>query len=152
MVALGYWEPGWAWERRKPLWSREQSYQSMDEDIQVNTVVPELRFRSDHTVAELLTHDVVLRGDGVVLRPMTEADWDLLLMWNNDAEVMEFADHDEFKETTLEEVQAHLPLDFYPRHCFIIEVAECPVGEYWLQRMNLERIVDRQPQPQRESS
>ena len=62
----------------------------------MNTVVPELRFRSDHTVAELLTHDVVLRGDCVVLRPMTEADWDLLLMWNNDAEVMEFADHDEF--------------------------------------------------------
>lgn len=34
---------------------------------------------------KLTEHDVVLRGERVVLRPMTEGDWDTLLKWNSDA-------------------------------------------------------------------
>jgi hypothetical protein len=34
---------------------------------------------------KLREHDVVLWGERVVLRPMTEGDWDTLLRWNSDA-------------------------------------------------------------------
>jgi hypothetical protein len=34
---------------------------------------------------KLREHDVVLRGERVVLRPMTEGDWDALFKWNSDA-------------------------------------------------------------------
>jgi hypothetical protein len=34
---------------------------------------------------KLREHDVVLWGERVVLRPMTEGDWDTLLKWNSNA-------------------------------------------------------------------
>jgi hypothetical protein len=34
---------------------------------------------------KLRERDVVLWGERVVLRPMTEGDWDTLLKWNSDA-------------------------------------------------------------------
>lgn len=34
---------------------------------------------------KLTEHDVVLRGERVVLRPMTEGDGDTLLKWDSDA-------------------------------------------------------------------
>jgi hypothetical protein len=36
----------------------------------------------------LRPHAVTLRGERVVLRPMTEGDWGVLLRWNNDPEVL----------------------------------------------------------------
>ena len=105
-------------------------------------MVPELRFKSDRHVAGLQTHNVYLCGDHVRLRPMTEDDWGLLLEWNNDPEVMEYADHQDFKPSTLGELQAIYRWISTHAHCFIIEVEGYPVGECWLQRMNLRRIVD----------
>ena len=81
----------------------------------MNAVIPSLRFRSGHSVTRLQSHDVVLRGDHVTLRPMTESDWDFLLKWNNDPDVMEYADHCEFRESSLGEIQAVYRVDFYPR-------------------------------------
>jgi len=43
----------------------------------------------------LRQHRVTLRGKRVRLRPLTEEDWDLLLKWNNDPEVLYFAEGDE---------------------------------------------------------
>ena len=72
----------------------------------MNTVIPELQYKRNHHVDRLQTHEVYLRGDHVTLRPMTEEDWDLLHRWNNDPEVMKYADHDEFRPSTLGEVLA----------------------------------------------
>ena len=41
----------------------------------VNEEVQELQFRSEHGVSPLQTHHVLLRGDRVRLRPLTEGDW-----------------------------------------------------------------------------
>ena len=108
-------------------------------------VIPELQYRSDHPVARLQTHDVLLRGDHVTLRPMTEDDWAILLRWNNDPEVMKYADHDDFSPSPLDEVQAIYRWISTHAHCFIIEAEGRPIGECWLQRMNLRRIVDQFP-------
>lgn len=108
-------------------------------------VIPDLEYKSDHQVARLQTHDVHLHGDRVTLRPMTEDDWAALLRWNNDPEVMKYADHDEFRPTTLGEVQAIYRWISTHAHCFMIELEGRPFGECWLQRMNLRRVVDQFP-------
>ena len=111
----------------------------------MNTVIPELQYKSDHHVARLQTHDVHLHGGHVTLRPMTEEDWGSLLKWNNDPEVMKYADHDDFRPSPLGEVQAIYRWISTHAHCFSIEAGGCPIGECWLQRMNRRRIVDQFP-------
>ena len=81
----------------------------------MNTVIPELQYRRDHQIAQLQTHDMHLNGDRVTLRPMTEDDWATLLRWNNDPEVMKYADHDEFEPTTPGRGSVDLPMDFHTR-------------------------------------
>ena len=91
------------------------------------------------------THAVTLRGAAVTLRPMGEGDWDILLKWNNDPVVMELADHNPFEESTLEELQTIYRWISTHAYCFIMEVDGNPIGECWLQRMNLQRIVSQFP-------
>ena len=110
-----------------------------------NAVIPELQYKNDHGVARLTTHDVFLHGDHVMLRSMTEDDWSLLLDWNNDPEVMEYAEHDDFEPRTLAEVQSIYRWISTHAYCFIIEVKGQAIGECWLQRMNLRRIVQQFP-------
>lgn len=107
----------------------------------MNIVVPEFRFDINHRISTLRCHGVTLTGGAVTLRPMTEGDWDILLEWNNDPVVMDLADHAAFTETTLEELQTIYRWISSHAHCFIIEVENKPIGECWLQRMNLQRIV-----------
>ena len=111
----------------------------------VNAVIPKLEYRRDHEVGRLQTHGVLLSGENVTLRPMTEGDWGALLDWNNDPEVMEYADHGDFEPRTLVEVQSIYRWISTHAYCFIIEVKGHAIGECWLQRMNLRRIVDRFP-------
>jgi RimJ/RimL family protein N-acetyltransferase len=111
----------------------------------MNTVVPELRFNVNHQVLALQSHDVTLRGNVVTLRPLAECDWSVLLKWNNDPDVMELADHNAFTECTLLDLQPVYRWISTHAHCFIIEVDGKPIGECWLQRMNLQRIVSAFP-------
>ena len=108
----------------------------------MSVVIPDLQYRSDHGVERLQSHDVYLRGKHVTLRPLTEDDWHLLLKWNNDPEVMKYFDHEDFSPTSLSEVQSIYRWVSTHAHCFIIEVEGHSIGECWLQRMNLQRIVD----------
>ena len=108
----------------------------------MNAVIPEFEFRRDHGVPTLSVHGVVLRGKRVLLRPMTEDDWDYLFKWNNEPEVMELADQGEFKEIELSEIQAIYRWISTHAYCFIIEVDGRPIGDCWLQKMNLKRIVE----------
>lgn len=111
----------------------------------MNAVVPESEFRRDHGISTLSVHGAVLRGKRVLLRPMTEDDWEYLHKWNNDPEVMELADQGEFVEMELSDIQAIYRWISTHAHCFIIEVDGHPIGDCWLQRMNLKRIVERFP-------
>ena len=44
---------------------------------------------------KLKEHDVTLPGRRVVLRPITEEDWDILLKWNSDLEVLYYSEGDD---------------------------------------------------------
>jgi RimJ/RimL family protein N-acetyltransferase len=95
---------------------------------------------------QLREHTRTLRGDRIVLRPMTEDDWDILLEWNNDPEVLYFAEGDDVGSYNLEQVQQIYRGVSQKAFCFIIEFENTAIGECWLQEMNLERVLEKYPE------
>ena len=55
-------------------------------------VTPAFAFTRDNPPARIASHDVVLEGERVRLRPMTEDDWPSLLAWNRDPDVLYLTD------------------------------------------------------------
>jgi RimJ/RimL family protein N-acetyltransferase len=91
------------------------------------------------------SHEVTLTKGGVVLRPMSEADWPLLMAVNNDPEVLFYSEGDDVASRPLDEVQAIYRHVSQSAFCFVIESDGAPVGDCWLQVLNLERLRSRFP-------
>ncbi len=85
------------------------------------------------------------QGQNIKLRPMTEGDWGILSKWNNDPEVLYYSEGDDVTSRKLEEAQHIYRSVSQQAFCFIIELNEKPIGEGWLQQMNLKRILQRYP-------
>ena len=94
---------------------------------------------------QLRQHDVVLRGERVVLRPMNERDWGPLLRWCNDPDVLYYAEGDEVTSRSLGEVHNIYRSVSENAYCFMIEHGGQPIGDCWLQQMNLDRILEKFP-------
>ncbi|MCY3895700.1 MAG: GNAT family N-acetyltransferase [Chloroflexi bacterium] len=92
----------------------------------------------------LRTHEVRLRSGPVVLRPLTEEDWELVVGWWNDPDIAAYADSNE-GPYSLGQVQKIMRGISRCAYCFVIEFEGRPVGECWLQQMNEERILRRNP-------
>jgi aminoglycoside 6'-N-acetyltransferase len=90
-------------------------------------------------------HNITLHGEQVVLRPMTENDWDILARWNSDPEILYFSEGADVESYDLEEVQGIYRWVSQNAFCFIIEFNGQPIGECWLQRMNIERLLEKYP-------
>ncbi len=97
------------------------------------------------SMTQLHKHDVRLQDANLVLRPMTENDWDILLKWNNDPDVLYYAEGDDVTARSLEDIQTIYRHVCANSLCFIIEWNGQPIGECWLQRMNLDRIKQKYP-------
>ncbi len=82
----------------------------------------------------------------MVLRPMTEDDWNILLRWNSDPDVLYYSDGGNITPHDLQGIQQIYRGVSQNAFCFIIEVDGGPVGEGWLQKMNLERILEKYPE------
>ncbi|MEF8873600.1 MAG: GNAT family N-acetyltransferase [Candidatus Thermoplasmatota archaeon] len=100
---------------------------------------------------EIQRHDFELdtftgEGKKLKLRPLTEQDWPLLNEWNSDQEVLYFAEGDEVEEYTPEQVKKIYRSVSENAYIFIIEYNETPIGECWLQEMNLQRIKKEYPE------
>jgi aminoglycoside 6'-N-acetyltransferase len=98
----------------------------------------------------LKDHQVTLHGNGqyadrLRLRPLTEADWHLLHRWNNDPQVTYFSEEDTVASRSLEEVEQIYRTVSQKALCFIIELDGIPIGECWLQEMNLQHIRQKNP-------
>ncbi len=89
----------------------------------------------------LKTHSIILQSLLIKLRPLTEADWPTLLAWNSDPEVLYYSDGNDVQAYNLDEVQSIYRTVSQTALCFMIELDGRPIGEAWLQRMNLERIL-----------
>lgn len=46
---------------------------------------------------KLKEQQIILQGENVILGPMTEGDWDLLLKWNSDPDVLFFTEGDDIE-------------------------------------------------------
>lgn len=90
-------------------------------------------------------HNVTLTSGNIVLRPMTEKDWDILLKWNSDAEVLYYAAGGDVTGGSLEDVQDLYRSVSQAAICFITEVDGKPIGDCWLQRMNMQHLIDQFP-------
>jgi len=93
----------------------------------------------------LHTHGVTLTGGRLRLRPLTEADWGVLLPWYQDAEVLYYAEGDAVTSRSLEEVQDIYQWVPQTAWCFIMEYDTTPIGECWLQQMNVPLMFERFP-------
>jgi RimJ/RimL family protein N-acetyltransferase len=96
--------------------------------------------------SQLRTHDFVLVDDDLVLRPMVEDDWDVMLGWADDPEVLWFSEGDTVEHRLRDEHQAiYRAVSHTPADMFIFEVNATPVGDGWVQHMNLARVTDAHP-------
>lgn len=93
----------------------------------------------------LVEHTIRLQGKKALLRPMTESDWETLYVWNNDAEVLFYVESEDVGSQSMEQVQRIYRQVSQNAYCFIMEFRSQPVGECWLQKMNLERIKEKYP-------
>jgi ADP-ribose pyrophosphatase YjhB (NUDIX family)/RimJ/RimL family protein N-acetyltransferase len=99
---------------------------------------------------EVQQHSVILegktaRGIQVKLRPLTENYWDILTKWNNDTEVLYFSESADITSRTPEEVRYVYRSVSQNAYCFIIEADYRVVGDCWLQKMNLPRVLQMYP-------
>lgn len=92
---------------------------------------------------KLKEHNITLYGNRVTLRPMTENDWDVLLKWNSDPEVLYFSEGEDVNSWTLEDIQGMYRYVSQNAFCFIIEFNGQPIGKCWLQQMNIERLLQK---------
>ena len=95
-------------------------------------------------------HNIILKGKtagggSVVLRPMTENDWDILFKWNQDPEVLYYSDTGFETSYTMEFTQSIYRGTSKSAFIFVIEYNGKPIGECWLQRMNLAWILEKFP-------
>jgi len=93
-------------------------------------------------------HDIVLEGnmpDGktIKLRPMTDRDFDILLKWNSDPEVLYYADGDDVDSYSLDDIKVIYGMVSQEAFCFITEYDGRPIGECWLQKMNIKEIKEK---------
>lgn len=100
--------------------------------------------RGEKESGRLRIHDVTLGAGAVVLRPLTEGDWELVVGLWNDPEVAYYSD-EEPRTYTTEQVQGIVRGISWTGFCFVIEFEGMTVGECWLQEMNMERILRRYP-------
>lgn len=94
---------------------------------------------------ELIRHNIILQSDNITLRPMTEGDWNTLLIWNTDPDVLYFTEGDNVENYSLEEIKYIYRYVSQKAFCFIIEYNSEPIGECWLQEMNIYRILNKFP-------
>ncbi len=89
----------------------------------------------------LRSHKITLRSGAVTLRPMTESDWRLVTGWWNDPDIAYYADAAD-RSYTLAQIQEIVSRISKSAYCFIIEYEGRPIGECWLQEMNLDRVLE----------
>lgn len=118
------------------------------EDFLDDETPPVRRFRAEYrrpVLAALQTHDVVLRGDLVILRPLTENDWSFVIpLWNNPAVVAWAGSGGEVHDPP-EAVMAIYRKVSREAYQFIVERDGEGIGDMHLQRMNLPRLLNRYP-------
>jgi RimJ/RimL family protein N-acetyltransferase len=111
----------------------------------VGSLDAERWFELHRDAAPIQNHGVVLSDGVVTLRPMRETDWDTVMLWNADPRVLHFTEEGDVQSRTLDEVQAVFRSVAPNALIFVVEADGVPCGDCWLQRMNLDRLLEAEP-------
>ena len=96
---------------------------------------------AEHVLPDLLrVHAVHLQGERVTLRPMTEEDWPHVLAWNADPEVLVWSDGTDEVRPEEDTKSIYRGVSLFAL-VFVIEMEGEPIGECWLQKMNLPEMI-----------
>jgi len=107
--------------------------------------VPAFDPEAEHLLPEeLRAHDVHLQGEKVSLRPMAEDDWERVLAWNADPEVLIWSEGTEDVRPEEDTKDIYRSVSRFA-FVFIIEHDGQAIGECWLQQMNLPEMIERFP-------
>ncbi|HPK15742.1 MAG: hypothetical protein BWY35_00117 [Firmicutes bacterium ADurb.Bin248] len=96
----------------------------------------------------ITTHDVTLYGgNGVdlVLRPLCDGHLPLLYKWNADPEVVYWTDTGNAQVFSEEDIRGIYASISQNALCFLAEVDGRPVGDFWIQRMNVPEVSAKYP-------
>ena len=93
------------------------------------------------------THNITLYGginNKIILSPLSDEHLPLLYKWNADIEVVYWTDGGEDDRCSHDAETVHKIYGGVSQNafCFLIEVDGVPVGECWLQKMNLEEVLE----------
>ena len=94
------------------------------------------------------SHDISLYGGNsmdIVLSPLHDNHLPLLYRWNSDPEVVYWSDTGNTNQFSEEEVRGMYAYISANALCFLITVDGTPVGDLWLQKMNLPEISAKYP-------
>ena len=96
------------------------------------------------------THDINLYGKSkdnyIRLRPLNDSHLPLLYKWGADPEIVYWTDDNDNDEGMTEEsVQCIYGYVSPIAYCFLIEVNGEPVGDCWLEEMNIQEVSDMYP-------
>jgi len=75
---------------------------------------------------------------------MTESDYDILIAWNSDPDVIFFTEGTRTPYSP-EHIKGIYEETSQNAFCFVIEFQGRPIGECWLQRTNIEALLERHP-------
>jgi len=92
----------------------------------------------------LKTHSTTLRKNNIVLRPLCDEHLPLLYKWNADPEVCYWSDTESdgtqgFSEESVRSIFGSISKNSI---CFLVEVNGIPIGDIWLQNMNIAEISE----------
>jgi aminoglycoside 6'-N-acetyltransferase len=92
------------------------------------------------------SHNTTLRGGTrhrIVLKPLTDEHLPLLYKWNADPDVLYWTEGGEDIVRSYDKDVVHKIFGGVSQNafCFLIEVDGVPVGECWLQKMNLNNVL-----------
>ena len=89
------------------------------------------------------SHEITLYGGneiGIVLRPLCDDDLPLLYKWGADPEVVYWSDTgnvNDFDEESVRSIYGNVSKNGL---CFIAEAEGYPIGNFWLQKMNIPEV------------
>ena len=68
----------------------------------------------------------------------------ILLKWAQDPEVLYYSEGDRVEKYDLEDIHDKYRTTSQTAFCFIIKLDSIPIGECWLQEMNLDYVLEQQ--------
>lgn len=85
----------------------------------------------------MISHSITLERDGITLRPLTEADFPLLVKWNTDPEILRFTEGEDAEPYCEADIRQIYDTVSKTALCFAIDYDGRTVGECWLQPMKI---------------